>query len=331
VYTHSGADQHLVLQVDAAINPGNSGGPVLFGGRVVGLAFQGLAWADNIGYAIPIPVIRHFLVDIADGVYHGYPELGVSYLGLRNVALRADLGVSPSESGVVVSYVDPYGSGNGMLRLRDVLLSIDGKRIQDDGTVELDGNRVVFAEILERKQHGESVRFRVLRDGLPVTVTVGLAVPADPFTFRNIYDQRPRYLIHAGLVFSPLNREYLRTLGGDFSDANRQQLLYCSEYAKIDGMHEDRREFVVLIRVLPHPVNTYAGKFLNAIVDEVNGQHISCLKDVRRALAQPRDGFHVLQFVGMSESLVLKTGEALTAGDEILRAYRVPVSEYLDE
>ena len=44
-YSHSGVDQHLVLQVDAAINPGNSGGPILFDRRVVGLAFQGLAWA----------------------------------------------------------------------------------------------------------------------------------------------------------------------------------------------------------------------------------------------------------------------------------------------
>ncbi|MFA7159835.1 MAG: serine protease, partial [Kiritimatiellia bacterium] len=28
-YSHSGADWHLAMQVDAAINPGNSGGPVL--------------------------------------------------------------------------------------------------------------------------------------------------------------------------------------------------------------------------------------------------------------------------------------------------------------
>ena len=37
--------------------------------------------AENIGYAIPIPVIRHFLDDIADGRYHGYPELGAALVG----------------------------------------------------------------------------------------------------------------------------------------------------------------------------------------------------------------------------------------------------------
>ena len=41
-YSHSGVDQHLTIQVDAAINPGNSGGPVMQNGKVIGVAFQGL-------------------------------------------------------------------------------------------------------------------------------------------------------------------------------------------------------------------------------------------------------------------------------------------------
>ena len=30
--------------------------------------------ANNTGYVIPTPVIRHFLEDIKDGVYDGYVE-----------------------------------------------------------------------------------------------------------------------------------------------------------------------------------------------------------------------------------------------------------------
>lgn len=37
------------LQIDAAINPGNSGGPALQGDEVVGVAFQNLPNAENIG------------------------------------------------------------------------------------------------------------------------------------------------------------------------------------------------------------------------------------------------------------------------------------------
>ena len=59
-----GAAQLLAIQLDAAINPGNSGGPAVQGGKVVGLAFQNLANADNIGYVIPTPIVRRFLEDI---------------------------------------------------------------------------------------------------------------------------------------------------------------------------------------------------------------------------------------------------------------------------
>jgi hypothetical protein len=40
---------------------GNSGGPALRGDVVVGVAFQNLPHADNIGYIIPLPVVRRFL------------------------------------------------------------------------------------------------------------------------------------------------------------------------------------------------------------------------------------------------------------------------------
>ena len=59
-YAHPRNTEHLTIQVDAAINPGNSGGPVLMGNKVIGVAFQGLNNANNTGYVIPTPVIRHF-------------------------------------------------------------------------------------------------------------------------------------------------------------------------------------------------------------------------------------------------------------------------------
>lgn len=40
---------------------GNSGGPALRGDVVVGVAFQNVPNADNIGYIIPLPVVRRFM------------------------------------------------------------------------------------------------------------------------------------------------------------------------------------------------------------------------------------------------------------------------------
>jgi S1-C subfamily serine protease len=77
LYSHSGVDSHLVVQIDAAINPGNSGGPVLQEGKVVGVAFQGYSGevAQNVGFMIPIPVIKRFLQDLSKGSYTGYMDL----------------------------------------------------------------------------------------------------------------------------------------------------------------------------------------------------------------------------------------------------------------
>ncbi|MDI6775173.1 MAG: trypsin-like peptidase domain-containing protein [Verrucomicrobiota bacterium] len=331
VYTHSGVDQHLVFQVDAAINPGNSGGPVIFEGRVIGLAFQGIAYAQNIGYAIPIPVIRHFLKDIADDKYHGYPELGVAFLETRNEALRRHLKLPPGESGVAIINVDPFGSAKGHLRNGDILLSIDGYAIAHDGTIELAGNRVIFHELIERKQWGETVRFEILRDGVRADIHMPLANPQDPFVYRNLYNEPPRYYITGGLVFTPLSRKYLEAMdlsrrGGD---VNTLQLLYYSQYAKIDNLYANIDEFVVFARQLPHPVNTYATDFVNGIVSRVNGVAIRNLADVKKAVAGPQNGFHVIRFAGNDDSLILDAQAARLADPQIFATYGVDSPENL--
>jgi len=331
VYTHSEVDQHLVLQVDAAINPGNSGGPVLFKNKVVGLAFQGLAMAENIGYAIPLPVIDHFLKDIEDGKYNGYPELGVGFMPLRNAALRRDLNLPEGKSGIAVYYVDPFGSARGLLRNRDVLVSVDAYPIANDGTIDFGGNSVLFAELLERKQWGEFVTFKVWRDNAEIAVKIPLTNPEDPFVYRNVYDKRPEYYITGGLVFAPLNREYLQTLRKRAMIMNTQQLLYYSEYAKVDELYKDKDEFVVLTGRLPHSINTYCDAFLNGIVTNINGKAIGKLEDVKNAMVNHTGTFHVVYFAGMNDTLVTQSDVVRQADREILSRYHIPSPEYFGE
>jgi len=321
--SHSAIDQHLVLQVDAAINPGNSGGPVVFNGRVAGVAFQGLSRGDNIGYAIPVPVIRHVLEDIEDGHYDGYPEIGIDYLELRNPAMRAILGVPDNETGIVISRVDPFGSAQGHLVAGDVLTHIDGHDIAEDGTILLDGNPVAFTELFERRQSGDTMAMRIFREGSEQTLQVRIGNPRDPFVFRNLYDIQPEYAIVGGLVFVPLNREILKTIGNGFSDVNGQRLLYLSQYAKIDGHYRDHEAFVILIRRLPHPVNTYAESFIKGQVVNVNGTPIRGMQDFADALRTPQDGFHVIRFAGTPDPLVLDAGRLDAVQDAILAQYGI--------
>jgi S1-C subfamily serine protease len=78
-YSH-GNFRLLAIQIDAAINPGNSGGPALsVDMKVVGVCFETLLNAENIGYIIPIPVVKHFLEDVErnKGTCSGFCDIGI--------------------------------------------------------------------------------------------------------------------------------------------------------------------------------------------------------------------------------------------------------------
>jgi hypothetical protein len=330
-YTHSAVDAHLVLQVDAAINPGNSGGPVIFNDKVVGVAFQGIMDSQNIGYAIPLPVVNHFLKDIEDGTYNAYPELGVSWMSTRNPALRKALKINEKQTGVVVTYIDPFGSAGDRLRSGDVLLKIEGHAIANDGTIVLDGNTVEFTELMERKQWGESIECELWRDGKPLRLTIPLSNPVDPFCYRYLYNQRPEYLMIQGMVFAPLTRNALATWGEKLNSRKMLPLLYFSQFAKMDGQYKDRTEFVVLIGRLAHPVNTYQQEFVYGIVAEANDRPIGSLRDLQEALRHPVKGFHVVKFEGSANPMVLSAAQTGQADREIAKRYHVSALSHFSD
>jgi S1-C subfamily serine protease len=330
LYAHSTVDSHLVLQVDAAINPGNSGGPVLLRNKVIGLAFQGIAGAQSIGYAIPLPVIERFLMDIADGTYDGYTELGVAHEATVNPALRKDLGLTDALTGIAVSYIDPFGSAAGILQPRDVLLSIDGHAIDNEGAVQLDDTTVEYSELVERKQCDDKVGLTVWRNGRIQLVTIPLKRWKDPFVFRQTYDRRPEYAIVGGLIFSPLSRGYLATLGSELNTSAAQSLLYYSQYAKIDKLYRDREQFVILTGRLPHPVNTYCEDYLNQALASVNGQDIRRIDDIPPALQLGTNGFHILRFEGNDNPLILNARLTDVADANILARYNIPAASFFN-
>ena len=94
-----GAEDLLVIQIDAAINPGNSGGPVFdTSGHVIGAAFSGLVHASNIGFIIPTVTIDHFLAQFnKNGKYVGVLTANVgrvTYAGYADVTNAAVAGAN---------------------------------------------------------------------------------------------------------------------------------------------------------------------------------------------------------------------------------------------
>lgn len=229
-YVHSWCS-FLTLQIDAAINSGNSGGPVLKDGKIVGVAMMNQPKSDNIGYIIPTTIIEHFLEDIEDGRYDGFPNIRLKGQSLENSALRAVVGLPESETGVYINYILAGTDIEGLLFPEDVILSVDKFRIANDNSILLrSGLRVNSNYALSLHQIGEQAEFTVWRKGKKQIVSVPLKQKRiDTLLVKSDqYDHEPEYYILSGLVLTPLSYNYLKPWGENwFSDAPISLLKYC--------------------------------------------------------------------------------------------------------
>jgi len=327
-YSHSGIDQHLAIQVDAAINPGNSGGPVLQAGKVVGVAFQGYsgAVAQNVGYMIPVPVINRFLKDVEDGSYDHYMDMAISDFPIENPAQIKALGLEDDGKGVMIASVESAGAAGGLIKVGDVILSMDGNTVYNNGLIRVDGEMMDMNEVVERKFAGDRVPVELLRDGKKQTIEVTLTRFLPYLTLGEQYNQRPRYVLYAGLLFQTMNRNLMEAHG------IRDPLVnYFFDNYLSKELYKERPEVVILTNILPDEVNSYLQGFQQSIVDEINGVKIKNLKDVAEALKKKEGDskFVVIKLLEKSRPLVLKRELADQAHDKIMKTYNVPEDSYL--
>ena len=326
-YAHSAIDSHLSIQIDAAINPGNSGGPVLQDGKVVGVAFQGFSGdvAQNVGYMIPIPVVRRFLKDIEDGVYDRYMDLSISTFNTLNPAMRKALGLANNDRGVMVSSVSSAGVCHGFLKTGDVILSVDGLPVASDGTIELDNDRIQLTEIAERKFRGDTIRMEILRERAPLEITVPLS-RAWPFTMQaNQFDIAPTYVLFGGLLFQPLSRNLLGSM-----QFQNPRIHYLFETFVPKEVYNEHPELIVLTSILPDPINTYLNEFKEGIVESINDTPARTLKDIAAAFSKPAE-FYVIRFLGNGRPLVLERSAVEAAAERIRSRYGVLRDQNLEE
>jgi S1-C subfamily serine protease len=314
-YAHS-LRKLLAVQTDAAINPGNSGGPVFMDGKLAGIAFQHLVsrGAENIGYAVPVPLIKRFLRDVSDGRYDGIPALGIVWQETENPALRRAYGLPDDASGVLINKVQYGASASGVIEPDDVLMKLDGVAIGQNGTVPLRGDeRIDFGDLISRRQVGRKMSAVVIRGGKTLDLELTLKPLVDLVPGPR-YDMRPSYFVLGGLVFMRLSEDFLRAHGGG---------TYALREMQSEGVvTKDRPQVVVLANVLADEVNRgYHGWGLMS-VKSVNGRPIGDMKDLVAAAAVPRDGRQVIEF-GNGSRAVLDAAAAARAQPEILARYGV--------
>ncbi len=320
VYVHS-SGRFLAGQIDAAINPGNSGGPVIKDGKVVGVVMQTIPSAENIGYMVPSPVIRHFLRDIDDGRYDGFPGLGVVLEPLENDDLRARYKVDDDETGVLVIRVLDGSPAEGALETGDVIVRIDGHEVANDGTIEFrPKERTSLAYAVQKHQLGDEIEIELLRDGVRKRVVVKLSRPyeRDSLVPAEQYDRMPTYYIYGGLVISPLTKNYLRAWGPNWYNAAPK------EFVALLGRNipsRDGEQVVFVVKVLADDVNKGYHDLRNWIIESVNGHRVLNMGDLVRTV-EAADGY--VEFKGRDgRVVVLDSRKSKEAMGRILRTYHI--------
>ena len=297
----------LAIQIDAAINSGNSGGPVLNkDNKIVGIAMMKLNNTDNISYIVPSVVINTFFNDIKDGKVDGFSTTRTLISFIENQNMKEYFGLKDNY-GILIDRVDLEDIE---LKQDDVIVSINGKKISNDGKIDSKYGKVSFNYEMDNKQIGDIVKCEIIRDKKKINVDykIKYSKPLIPF----IFDTEPKYFVFGGLTFSSLTQNYLIKLkaSSKFIDG----LLY-----KDEKTNEISERVVWLQKIFPNKINRgyYSGAY---IVTKVNGITIKDFNHFVNILDTTKDEYIVIEFVE-SGKIVLKTKEARDSFKEIKESY----------
>lgn len=333
-YSHSGIDSHLVIQVDAAINPGNSGGPAIQNGKVIGVAFQILRSGENLGYLIPTSVIRKFLNDIQDGKYNGYIELGVLYQTLENPMMKNALKL-PKEfqsNGVYIYDIMPNTSSEGYLKPGDILLEIQGYPITNHGEVWIKDEYRNFVELIDNLEEGEIIQLKILRNQQILNINLKAKTTNYLDFQRKDYDTPPEYVVFYGLVFQPLNHNLLSTYSSVWFNHQASNIFYYYYYAIQNRTSLNRKQIIILTKVLSDHRNFYYKEFTHYVVKSINNRQVENLKMFYQILQEEsKKNLIIFEFEGKEKKLIIQAKHIQNINQEILKNYGIKKDFFIKE
>ena len=143
-----------VIQTDAAINPGNSGGPLLnSAGQVIGINTAVSQGGENIGFALPINLVREVLQSFNQTGQFNRPYLGVAYrMVSRELSVRNQI----PEGAYVETVVKDSSAEKSGVRAGDIITHFDGKRLQQ--------NNAELSRLISAKKVGDTVAITLYRE-----------------------------------------------------------------------------------------------------------------------------------------------------------------------
>jgi hypothetical protein len=313
-----------MLECTSEIQNAGWGEPVVAGTRVAGI----LSGQDGrTCTAMPASFLTTVLTARRNGSYKGFGYFHFYWQQAENPTLLASLKLPGEPRGVVVDLVPRRPDGaEETIRPKDIILKIDGFNLDIQGDyTDPEFGEVMLENLPSRgKWAGEEMKLEIWRDGKPMDIAYRL--PKFEYTNSLVplasYDQEPEYLVVGGLLFQPLTSSFLQSWGPEWKRRAPFRLSYYSEQQPTP----ERPALVILSQVMPDPFNIGYQDQRYLVVDKVNGQPISRLADLQKALQKPVDGYHIIDFV-RSDSLnrmVIDAGDAETqATARVVKRYGI--------
>jgi serine protease Do len=157
------------IQTDAAINPGNSGGPLFnSSGEVVGINTMILTGGSGskgnvgIGFAIDGDYVQSTVEQLMTGEKITRPYMGIVF---RPVTIE-DMENFEYGYGAYIEEIVPDSPANGILKVGDIILSIDGEKVKWR----------LLATKVKSKKIGDIAQFIILRDRMEIPLTFVMSV-----------------------------------------------------------------------------------------------------------------------------------------------------------
>jgi membrane-associated protease RseP (regulator of RpoE activity) len=266
--------------------------PVGKDGKLVGVIMR---YDNNAKSAdiIPAPIIEHFLKDVENAPYEGFPRVGMTFTSTRDPQLRRFVGLKEQASGgiYVTDVLKDSPAQRAGLKKGDIVLTIDGQAVDQDGnyTDPLYGKISVIHLLSTRHFDGEAVKFSVFREGKAeeVAVTVKNRKPQESVIEPYVIDRPPQFFVLGGLVLQELSRQYLKEWGPDWMRKAPEELVYYDR-AQSELFRDGPKKIILLSNVLPSPATVGYEDLSHLIVTKINDQPLQTLSDVPAALAKSK-------------------------------------------
>jgi serine protease Do len=122
---------------------------------VIGVNVAVAAGAENVGFAIPIDVVRTALTQFQEsGSFVSKPYLGVEY---QMISEQAAILNDVPQGAYVVNVIDGSPADSAGIEATDIITTLEGEKVADSE----DG----LAGLIEEKNPGQEISIEVWRDG----------------------------------------------------------------------------------------------------------------------------------------------------------------------